>query len=131
MMTVKSCIFGVCGASLVDSPEIVAADLYRRIAITARHCVDPNRDRMGVTFVEHPGATTGYDGVRKRVIYTWEMYIFLRMAEAFGSRYMMLRSLFWMIQCVTLSYKFQQSCHFSAKPKITLDLDLVLIKISW
>ena len=67
--------FGVCGASLVDSPEIVAAELSRRIAITARHCVNPNQDRMGVTFVEHPGATTGYDGVRKKDLYMGNVYL--------------------------------------------------------
>jgi len=68
-------LFGVCGASLVDSPEIVAADLHRRIAITARHCVNPNQDRMGVTFVEHPGATTGYDGVLERDLYMGNVYL--------------------------------------------------------
>ena len=131
--------FGVCGASLVNSDEIVEADLYRRIAVTARHCVEweanPNQDRMGVTFVEHPGATTGYDGVLESDLYMGNVYLPEDGPGYYGSRYLMLRSLFWMIQCLTLSYKFLQSCHLSAKPKITLDLDvvldLVLIKISW
>ena len=70
----KIVIFGVCGASLVDSPEIDEAGLYRRIAITARHCVE-NRDRMGVTFVEHPGATTGYDGVLEGDLYMGNVYL--------------------------------------------------------
>jgi hypothetical protein len=70
----KIVVFGVCGASLVDSPEI-EADLYRRIAITARHCVNPNQDRMGVTFVEHPGATTGYDGVLESDLYMGNVYL--------------------------------------------------------
>jgi hypothetical protein len=70
----KIVMYGVCGASLVNSPEIVEADLYRRIAITARHCVE-YRDRMGVTFVEHPGATTGYDGILESDLYMGNVYL--------------------------------------------------------